>query len=289
MSICYLYDSATLSYISGRETRKIAFRDVRMMGKLGLERSFGKMVVSKQEVVMIDFQDRIKDHRYVGTGEGTVSRERAVSSIFKMVYGLMFLGLALSGGVAYMFFKTEAYNSVNFTLLIILELALVLILSFFFQKLSFWVALVMFLLYSALNGATLSVIFLVYKIGTIQNAFFLTAGIFAIMAIYGTVTKADCSKVGSICAFGLIGIVIASIVNIFLKSSGLDWAISLIAIAVFTGLTMWDAQKIKALASVERELGEETVRKLSVMGALMLYLDFVNLFLNLLRLMGRKR
>ena len=247
------------------------------------------MVVSKQEVVMIDFQDRIKDHRYVGTGEGTVSRERAVSSIFKMVYGLMFLGLALSGGVAYMFFKTEAYNSVNFTLLIILELALVLILSFFFQKLSFWVALVMFLLYSALNGATLSVIFLVYKIGTIQNAFFLTAGIFAIMAIYGTVTKADCSKVGSICAFGLLGIILASVVNIFLKSSGLDWAISLIAIAVFTGLTMWDAQKIKALASVERELGEETVRKLSVMGALMLYLDFVNLFLNLLRLMGRKR
>ncbi|MBO7448238.1 Bax inhibitor-1 family protein, partial [bacterium] len=111
---------------------------------------------------MIDFQDRIKDHRYVGTGEGTVSRERAVSSIFKMVYGLMFLGLALSGGVAWMFFRTEAYKSVNFTLLIVLELALVIILSFCFQKLSYWVALGMFLLYSALNGATLSVIFLAY-------------------------------------------------------------------------------------------------------------------------------
>lgn len=244
---------------------------------------------NKQEVCMIDFQDRIKDHRYVGTGEGTVSRERAVSSIFKMVYGLMFLGLALSGGVAWMFFRTEAYKSVNFTLLIILELALVIILSFCFQKLSYWVALGMFLLYSALNGATLSVIFLAYQIGTIQNAFFLTAGIFAIMAIYGTVTKADCSKVGSICVFGLLGIILASVVNIFLKSSGLDWAISLIAIAVFTGLTMWDAQKIKALASVERELGQETARKLSVMGALMLYLDFVNLFLSLLRVMGRRK
>ena len=247
------------------------------------------MVVSKKEVVMIDFQDRIKDHRYVGTGEGTVSRERAVSSIFKMVYGLMFLGLALSGGVAWMFFRTEAYKSVNFTLLIVLELALVIILSFCFQKLSYWVALGMFLLYSALNGATLSVIFLAYQIGTIQNAFFLTAGIFAIMAIYGTVTKADCSKVGSICVFGLLGIILASVVNIFLKSSGLDWAISLIAIAVFTGLTMWDAQKIKAMASLENELDGNTVKKLSVMGALMLYLDFVNLFLSLLRVMGRRK
>ena len=238
---------------------------------------------------MIDFQDRIKDHRYVGEGTGTEIRERAVSNVFRLVYGWMFLGLALSGGVAYMFFRTEAYKSVNFTLLIILELALVLILSFCFQKLSYWVALGMFLLYAALNGATLSVIFLAYQIGTIQNAFFLTAGIFAIMAVYGTVTKADCSKVGSICVIGLIGIVIASVVNIFLKSSGLDWAISLIAIAVFTGLTMWDAHKIKAMAALESELGRDTVRKLSVMGALMLYLDFVNLFLSLLRVMGRRK
>lgn len=238
---------------------------------------------------MIDFQDRIKNHRYVGEGDGSVSRERAVSNIFRLVYGWMFLGLALSGGVAYAFFRTEAYKSVNFTLLIILELALVLILSFCFRKLSYWAALGMFLVYAALNGATLSVIFLAYQIGTIQNAFFLTAGIFAIMAVYGTVTKADCSKVGSICVIGLIGIVIASVVNIFLKSSGLDWAISLIAIAVFTGLTMWDAQKIKALASVESELGRDMVRKLSVMGALMLYLDFVNLFLSLLRVMGRRK
>ena len=238
---------------------------------------------------MIDFQDRIKNHRYVGEASDVEIRERKIADIFKLVYGWMFLGLALSGGMAYMFFRTEAYKSVNFTLLIVLELALVLILSFFYQKLSYLVALGMFLVYAALNGATLSAIFLAYKIGTIQNAFFLTAGIFAVMAVYGTVTKADCSKVGSICTFGLIGIVIASVVNIFLKSSGLDWAISLIAIAVFTGLTMWDAQKIKALANVERELGKETVRKLSVMGALMLYLDFVNLFLSLLRVMGRRK
>ena len=238
---------------------------------------------------MIDFQERVKDHRYVGTKADSEVRERAVSSIFKLVYGWMFLGLALSGGVAWMFFKTEAYKSVSFGLLVILELALVLILSFCFQKLSAMVALLMFLLYAALNGATLSVIFLVYQLGTIQNAFFITAGLFAIMAIYGTVTKADCSKIGAICTIGLFGMVIASLVNIFLKSDGVSWAVSLIGIAVFTGLTMWDAQKIKAMASVESELDGNTVKKLSVMGALMLYLDFVNLFLSLLRVMGRRK
>ena len=137
---------------------------------------------------MIDFQERIKDHRYVGTKADSEVRERAVSSIFKLVYGWMFLGLALSGGVAWMFFKTEAYKSVSFGLLVILELALVLTLSFCFQKLSAMVALLMFLLYAALNGATLSVIFLVYQLGTIQNAF-VTVPYIAIMANNPAVMK----------------------------------------------------------------------------------------------------
>lgn len=234
---------------------------------------------------MIDFEERVKSHQYVGIQ----TKEKGIADIFKLVYGWMFLGLALSGAVAYYFFSSGAYQYVNPIIFLIIELVLVIVLSFCFRKLSFIAALLLFLVYAALNGATLSVIFLVYKISTIQNAFFLTAGLFAVMAVYGTVTKADCSKIGSICTFGLFGIVIASLVNIFLKSSGLDWAISLIAIAVFTGLTMWDAQKIKALANVEDKLDKETVRKLSVMGALMLYLDFVNLFLHLLRLMGRKK
>lgn len=236
---------------------------------------------------MIDFEERVKSHQYVGVN----TREKSIANIFKLVYGWMFLGLALSGGIAYLihFYGLFKYLEPMIMIFIVAELILVIVLSFCFRKLSFIAAFLMFLAYAALNGATLSVIFLVYNIHTIQNAFFLTAGLFAVMAVYGTITKADCSKIGSICAFGLFGIVIASVVNIFLKSEGVDWAISLIAVAVFTGLTMWDAQKIKALANVEDKLDKETVMKLSVMGALTLYLDFVNLFLHLLRLMGRKK
>jgi hypothetical protein len=234
---------------------------------------------------MIDFEERVKEHKYVGNK----AEEKSVADVFKLVYGWMFLGLSLSGGVAYLFFHYELFRYVNPMILIVAELILVIVLSFCFKKLSFAAAFIMFLVYAALNGATLSVIFLAYQISTIQNAFFLTAGLFAIMAGYGTFTKSDCSKVGAICSIGLFGLILASLVNIFLKSSGLDWAISLIGVAVFTGLTMWDAQKIRALANVEDKLDKENVRKLSVMGALMLYLDFVNLFLSLLRLMGKKK
>ena len=147
----------------------------------------------------------------------------------------------------------------------------------------------MFLGYSALNGLTLSVVFLAYELALVQRVFFVTAGMFGGLALWGTFTKDDLSSVGSMCGMALWGLVIAGIVNIFVKSSGLDWILSLAGIAVFTGLTMYDAQKIRRLADLEGAMDETSVRKAGIMGALTLYLDFVNLFLHLLRLMGRKR
>ncbi len=147
----------------------------------------------------------------------------------------------------------------------------------------------MFYTYAVLNGLTLSVIFLAYTRASIAGTFFITAGMFAAMAVYGTVTKRDLSGFGSFLFMGLIGIIIASIVNIFLNSSSLYWAISLIGVFIFTGLTAYDVQKIKNMG--ERgilEQGEEAIKKGAIMGALALYLDFINLFLMLLRFFGNR-
>jgi FtsH-binding integral membrane protein len=169
-------------------------------------------------------------------------------------------------------------------MLLVAEVGLVLWLSFRITKMSAAAAASGFLVYSLLNGLTLSVIFLVYTQGVIFQAFATAAGMFAVMSVYGMVTKRDLTSIGSFFFMGLIGIVICSVINMFLHSSALSWTISFIGVFVFLGLTAWDTQKLKHYATAP-----QFRENLAVYGALALYLDFINLFLMLLRLFGGGR
>lgn len=171
--------------------------------------------------------------------------------------------------------------------LIIAEFGLVMAISAALHRISSPVAILLFLLYSVLNGVTLSSIFLAYDLGTIGFTFLVTAGTFAAMSIYGYLTKEDLTKFGSILAMAVIGLVVAMVVNIFLKSDMVGWVINLAGVLIFVGLVAWDTQKLKLMSQAIDS--RETARKLSVVGALTLYLDFVNLFLFLLRLFGGRR
>ncbi len=177
-----------------------------------------------------------------------------------------------------------------FFVLIIAELGMVFFLSARISKIQATTATSLFLGYAFLNGLTLSMIFLAYTSSSIASTFFITAGMFGAMAIYGLVTKRDLSGLGSFLFMGLVGIIIASIVNIFLKSSSLYWVISLLGVFIFVGLTAYDVQKIKKIGEDGiMDQGEVMVRKGAIMGALTLYLDFINLFLMLLRFFGGSR
>ena len=218
-----------------------------------------------------------------------------VRPLMRMVYMWMTLGLVISGVVAYAVSHTPSlmnivYNPAILFGSIIGELVLVMVLSFALRRLSPPVAALMFVAYALLNGVTLSLIFLVYDIGAINLAFFSAAGTFAAMSVLGYTTELDLSQYRTYFMMGLIGLVIAMVVNIFLRSSGLDLIISMAGVLIFTVLTAYDTQKIKRLAS-DPTINEDgsLVMKLSIMGALNLYLDFVNLFLFLLRLFGRRR
>jgi FtsH-binding integral membrane protein len=149
-------------------------------------------------------------------------------------------------------------------------------------------ATIVFILYSVLNGLTLSIIFLIYTTGSIASTFFVTAGTFAVMSAYGYLTKSDLSKWGNILFMGLIGIIIASIVNYFMQSETLYAIITYIGVLIFVALTAYDTQKIKTMNIIGNE-GTDEDKKEAIMGALTLYLDFINLFLYLLRLLGRRR
>ena len=171
--------------------------------------------------------------------------------------------------------------------LIFAEFALVIAISGAINKLSLSTATLLFILYSVLNGATLSAIFVIYTDLAIVKAFIVSAGTFGAMAVFGYTTKRDLSTIGRIMFMLLIGIIIASIVNIFLKSGAFDYIISFIGVAVFTGLTAWDSQTIKKMLMNQYDMSEGS-QKLALLGALNLYLDFINLFLYLLRIFGRK-
>ena len=145
------------------------------------------------------------------------------------------------------------------------------------------------MVYAALNGVTLSVLLLVYSIGTIQTAFFATAGTFAAMAVFGTVTKRNLDMVGRIAFMALIGLIIASLVNIFMRNSGLDALLCYVGVGIFVALTAYDAQKIRELADNAHRLDSATVARLGILGALQLYLDFINLFIYLVQILGRNR
>ena len=204
----------------------------------------------------------------------------------------MTLGLAITGLTALFVADSNLievlFSSGSFWMLVIAELAVVWFLSSRIMKLSMPVATAAFALYSLLNGVTLSPIFLVYTGESITSTFFITAATFGTMAVFGYTTKRDLSSWGSYLMMALIGLIIASVVNIFLGSSLLMWAVSYLGVLLFVGLTAYDTQQLKAM--IAASIGdEEQTKKVALLGALNLYLDFINLFIYLLRILGKRR
>ena len=211
------------------------------------------------------------------------------------VYGWMTCGLLLTAFVAWYAARSEAIMSfvfssqITFFGLIIAQLALVFVLSGLIHKLSPALATGLFMLYSALTGLTLSSILLVYTAQSIAATFVVTAGMFGVMSLYGYMTKRDLSGLGNMLFMGLIGIVLASLVNFWLKSEALMWAVTYIGVVIFVGLTAYDTQKLKNIGQQIDVRDSSLLRKYSILGALTLYLDFINLFLMLLRIFGNRR
>lgn len=214
--------------------------------------------------------------------------------LMNKVYMWMTLALIITAVTAYGVAKSPVLSDLVFSsmksviLIMIAELALVFYLTARINKLSLTAATFSFIIYSILNGLTLSLIFAIYKIDVIVQTFFITAGTFATMALIGIFIKKDLSKFGKIFMMALIGLIIASVVNIFFYNSMLNLVISYGGVIIFVGLTAWDSQKIKKLLENAPDASEE-VQKIALMGALTLYLDFINLFIYLLRILGFKR
>lgn len=215
-----------------------------------------------------------------------------VSVVMKSVYLKMTFGVLLTAVTAFftvMFLPNFAYvlasNSWVYWGLAIAEIGVVLYLSARINTMSQTTATLLFYLYALLNGVTLSLIFYVYSLGSIATTFFVTAGTFGAMSVYGYFTKTDLSKFGSILVMALFGLIICILVNLFLQSSTFDFIISGVGVLIFTGLTAWDTQKIKRLAELNPGASDG---RLATIGALMLYLDFINLFLYLLRFLGSR-
>ncbi len=215
-------------------------------------------------------------------------------TLLHRVYGWMAAGLATTAITAYIVANTPAFVEVLFKniwlifVLFIAQLALVVFLSFRIQRMSFVTAVVTFLLYSLLTGVTLSSIFFVYTQSSIAITFAVAAGMFFAMALYGFFTKADLSGMGNFLLMGLIGLIIALFVNMFLRSTTFDYIISAFGVVIFSLLTAYDVQRIKML-SQQLEASGMSAMNIAILGALMLYLDFINLFLYLLRFMGQRK
>lgn len=230
-----------------------------------------------------------KAHLY---SEEQISSES--SSFIVKVYGWMSLALAITGVVAWWTANTPEMldvilgNRIVFYILLVAELILVASLAAWVMKMSSQTAMIIFILYSVLNGLTFSVIFLAYTKESIATTFFICGGMFAIMSAYGYLTKSDLSKWGNILFMALIGLILASVINIFFNSETLHWITTFAGILIFTGLTAYDTQKIKNLNIIGNE-GTEEDKKEAITGALTLYLDFINLFLMLLRIFGKKK
>jgi len=228
------------------------------------------------------------------SAERDLNVSQTFPALMRKVYVWMSLALVITGFAAYYVATSPAIlslifgNKVVFFGLIIAELALVFGISGAINKLSLTTATLLFVLYSIVNGVTLSSIFLVYSMESIASVFFITAITFAVMALYGYFTKKDLTSWGRLLFMALIGIIIASIVNIFVASTGFNLIISYVGVLIFVGLTAYDSQKIKEMLLMAPDAGE-TMQKIALLGALSLYLDFINLFLNLLRIMGSSR
>ena len=218
----------------------------------------------------------------------------AFPALMRKVFVWMTLALAITGLTAYGVATSPAILSlifsskVTFFGLIIAEFALVFAISGAINRLSLSTATMLFILYSVINGATLSSIFFAFSVATIGKVFFITAGTFGAMALVGYTTKTDLTSMGKLLFMALLGIIIASVVNMFVASSGLDLILSYVGVLVFVGLTAYDTQKIKQMCQTAPDAGE-SAQKLALIGALSLYLDFINLFLYLLRIFGNNR
>jgi FtsH-binding integral membrane protein len=240
-----------------------------------------------------------------GFADRAVAIDAGLRAYMLRVYNYMAAAVALTGVVAWMTFNaavtTDAagkivsltafgqslFSGPMVIVLLLATLGLVFFISFRIERLQFTTALMLFMIYSALLGVMLSSIFLTYTGASITRVFFISAASFGALSLYGYTTQRDLSAMGSFLIMGLFGIIIASLVNIFLKSSGLDWAISVIGVGVFAGLTAYDTQRIKEMYDSIDDDG--TLGRKAVMGALSLYLDFINLFMMLLRLVGDRR
>lgn len=225
----------------------------------------------------------------------TFTRSVAQASLFRSVYVWMTLALVITGFTAlyvaksYTLLNLMLQNQMAFWGVLIAELGLVFYMSARINRISFTTATILFIVYSILNGVTMSMLFLIYTMSSIATTFFVTAGTFGAMAVFGYATKKDLTRIGNLCIMGVIGLIIASLVNMFLYNSMMDLIISYVGVLLFVGLTAYDSQKIKQMLSGEDIEVNETTQKIALMGALTLYLDFINLFLYLLRILGDRK
>lgn len=230
----------------------------------------------------------------------SIYKQRAevrINAYVRSVYNWMCAGLAITGLVAWYVSGNAAIKTMIFGgssallfILFIAELGLVFAISGFINKMSGSTATALFILYSALNGVTLSFIFIFFTLSSIASTFFICALTFLACSVYGWTTKKDLTSIGGFMFMGLIGIIIASLVNMFIHSTAIYYAVSYIGVVVFVGLTAYDTQKIKDMAATQPAgLDGEVVRKGAILGALSLYLDFINLFIMLLRIFGGSR
>lgn len=231
--------------------------------------------------------------RPFAAGRAAAQLDAGTRTFLQRVYFFMSLGLATTGLVALAVVSSPAAlafvfgNKLVFYGLLIAELLLVVAFAPVAARVSAGAATAMFFGYAALSGVTFSAIFLRYTMGSIGGTFLITGGMFASLSAYGALTKRDLSSLGSFCMMGLVGLILASVVNIFWGNSTLYWLTTFIGVIVFTGLTAYDTAKLKELGS--RVEGGDTLTKAALQGALILYLDFINLFLMLLRIFGGRR
>ena len=229
--------------------------------------------------------------RMIYEQEGKVSL--AFPALMRKVYVWMTLALVITGITAYIVSHNESILMTLYSTpalmwgMVIGELVLVFVISGMIQRLSLTVATLLFVLYSAVNGVTLAPILMIYTGASVAKVFFITAGTFAAMAFFGYTTKKDLSSMGKLLFMALIGLIIATIVNLFMKSSGLEMILSYAGVIIFVGLTAWDTQKIKNMLATCPEPTEEA-QKIALLGSLSLYLDFINLFIYLLRIFGSR-
>ena len=221
----------------------------------------------------------------------TTATQSMVSALFKSLYMQMAAALTVTGLTAYLlagsasFWNMLATNPSMVWILFIAQIGLVIWLSARVMKMSMASATMLFIAYSVLTGVTLSSIFLVYSLGTIATTFFVTAGTFFVMSLVGYTTRMDLSRVGNVLYMMLIGLIIATVVNLFVASSSLYWITTYAGVIIFVGLIAWDTQKLRTLF-VQYGTADEGGQRLALLGALTLYLDFINLFLFLLRILG---